>query len=1539
MMSKVFAYLDHIFRMVRPRRLLYMAIDGVAPRAKMNQQRSRRFRSALEAEKLRAEAAAKGEPEAAGDPFDSNCITPGTPFMARLSEHLKFYVLKKQTEDPLWQKATVILSGHEVRGEGEHKIMEHIRWARGEPGWDPNQTHCLYGLDADLIMLALVTHEPHFCLLREVVKFGAGANSGQPSRETLQNPTDDGFLLLHVGLLREYLDAEFRGIADALPFPYDCERVVDDFVLLCMLVGNDFLPPLPTLDIAEGALNTLFSTYRELLPTLGGYVSGDDGGGTFDAKRLEVILERMGEMEAKVLADRSRDAAANEERQARRASGGRGFGGRGAKNGEKGAAGSGAGSRVSEADARFKKAMAALANGAGADDAVAAAAAPDAPLEPEKETSSGISADPTMMSAAKREMFEEGGGGIEGWKEMYYREKLGLKIGEAPPLRELRQAYFEGLSWVLQYYYRGVASWTWYYPFHYAPMASDLADGLGSLTAEFDYGVPFRPFEQLLAVQPPQSSALLPEPFRWLMTAPHSPLAAFFPDELKVDFEGKRNDWEGVVLLPFLDEHLLKQCIASVPASKLTDAQIARNKPGPLVVFRHAPEGTGDVASTLPRAFPGLHPCRSQALESMPPGEFPKDRKCFGGLDCLLPNVQLGVKRPPGFPTMHTLKSRGELKNAGVNVFGAASKKESLVVRVDKRGDSGLLSLLREEEDGGDPNDTTSASSFAHLVGRRVHVGWPYLREASVTAVSDRREKIVTSGRRVAHGASEWGASAQKTSQTLLVTKGVDCGAVAVTIHVRTCEGLVRHPDGSLQKRFGKTEDAVPAQLVLAADPNPSPRLAERPALAAASDESSAAGGFRAGDAALFLGRSHFGAAATVVGSDARGLEVSVEPAAPCTGVGRRILQGVQGGRYEHLGAVARKVGLSPRALSQLTGPLWISPTKNAGRHDRVDLGLNLKSVAKGLCVADYSRPGKDGAGWEFSQLTIKLLQDYKKHHGWVFHALMADPENGFEGLELDVALKHVPESERLPALKACKAWIKATPAARRPLVSKFSKVASEAAIKALHATLGGSLGADSKASLSTTLEAVSPLLLMRPVSRGETLDLYAGGDFDLGDRVAAVGDGGSPPFGTRGYVVATHGEACEVLFDHEFVGGTDLHGVLPDKRGALVPGAELVNLSHPPAMPLLGDAAPDRVVADKKGKGHQGRLGREERAEEGKRGRQSRRPEGHPGDGRGAAPGKSGPACWAGGNAEHARARLARLRRRRRPRPRERRRGGPPLARAWKTHARRDRRVPPDGARRPARAGHRRHARGSQPQEHADGRRRRRRRRRRARRARREGRRVARRPRAEDVRRGCLGARRARSGRPRGVLDDARRGGARGGETSSAAGHSEGSEGSESRGGREARSPTQGRRAGGGARVPRAARGGRRRDAYRRPDAGHERKAARSAGPRAHQPGGARVFDGVVGALRVERGPARVLGGAAETAPRRGGPNHRDRRGGEEEPTRAREEGVVGTVTRGTNDGRHDRSRNHHIRTSVFFDSQHAYNNITASTRAPRCF
>lgn len=95
--------------------------------------------------------------------------------MARLSEQLKYFVNKKMTEDADWAGVEVVLSGHEVPGEGEHKIMEYIRHAKAQPGYNANTRHCLYGLDADLIMLGLLSHDPHFCLLREEVKFGPAA--------------------------------------------------------------------------------------------------------------------------------------------------------------------------------------------------------------------------------------------------------------------------------------------------------------------------------------------------------------------------------------------------------------------------------------------------------------------------------------------------------------------------------------------------------------------------------------------------------------------------------------------------------------------------------------------------------------------------------------------------------------------------------------------------------------------------------------------------------------------------------------------------------------------------------------------------------------------------------------------------------------------------------------------------------------------------------------------------------------------------------------------------------------------------------------------------------------------------------------------------------------------------------------------------------------------------------------------------------------------------------------------------------------------
>lgn len=79
---------------------------------------------------------------------------------------------------------------------------------------------------------------------------------------------------------------------------------------------------------------------------------------------------------------------------------------------------------------------------------------------------------------------------------------------------KLREVYFcQGINWVLEYYYRGVASWTWFYPHHFSPMISDMVN-ISDFQVVFEHGKPFLPFQQLLSVLPAASCKLLPAPYQ-----------------------------------------------------------------------------------------------------------------------------------------------------------------------------------------------------------------------------------------------------------------------------------------------------------------------------------------------------------------------------------------------------------------------------------------------------------------------------------------------------------------------------------------------------------------------------------------------------------------------------------------------------------------------------------------------------------------------------------------------------------------------------------------------------------------------------------------------------------------------------------------------------------------------------------------------------------------------------------------------------------------------------------------------------------------
>lgn len=78
--------------------------------------------------------------------WDSNAITPGTPFMDLLAQSLRYWVVQKMNTDPGWKDIEVIISDASVPGEGEHKIMDFIRRQRTNPGYDANTNHVIYGL-------------------------------------------------------------------------------------------------------------------------------------------------------------------------------------------------------------------------------------------------------------------------------------------------------------------------------------------------------------------------------------------------------------------------------------------------------------------------------------------------------------------------------------------------------------------------------------------------------------------------------------------------------------------------------------------------------------------------------------------------------------------------------------------------------------------------------------------------------------------------------------------------------------------------------------------------------------------------------------------------------------------------------------------------------------------------------------------------------------------------------------------------------------------------------------------------------------------------------------------------------------------------------------------------------------------------------------------------------------------------------------------------------------------------------------------------
>jgi 5'-3' exonuclease len=229
-------YTRYIVNVVKPK-YLYIMIDGVAPRAKINQQRERRFKSHFF-------KTLTTDQDHNHVNWNSNKITPGTVFMDKLTDCLSKF--KHELIEQCCLK-NVIVSDSNENGEGEHKMMKVISDIS-----DLCQNKiCIYGLDADLLMLSLINKGCDNIILVRDNTFN-----------TKLVESDRVYTYVDIKRLRSYICKDLR---IELHSEITNDNLIYDYIFLCFLLGNDFLENIPSLKIKEGGINVLIKYYTLIM--------------------------------------------------------------------------------------------------------------------------------------------------------------------------------------------------------------------------------------------------------------------------------------------------------------------------------------------------------------------------------------------------------------------------------------------------------------------------------------------------------------------------------------------------------------------------------------------------------------------------------------------------------------------------------------------------------------------------------------------------------------------------------------------------------------------------------------------------------------------------------------------------------------------------------------------------------------------------------------------------------------------------------------------------------------------------------------------------------------------------------------------------------------------------------------------------------------------------------------------------------------------------------------------------------------------------
>lgn len=260
---------------VHPDNILYITFDGVAPFAKMEQQRVRRYK-AWHSSTLNISGGSQTKK------WNTASITPGTTFMKTLSQRIKFFF---ENNEKMYGLKKIIVSGSDIPGEGEHKMFQYMR-----DNIQPNDNILVYGLDSDLIMLSVF----HVGLCNNIFVF-------RESPEFSKNIIGSEFkskelLFLDIDILCSSILNEMGCISVALE-----KHRIYDYLFICFFLGNDFLPHFPCLNIRSSGIQILMETYKKYIGNFSDRCFISKKTGKIQWKFVELFVSEISKMEHEMI--------------------------------------------------------------------------------------------------------------------------------------------------------------------------------------------------------------------------------------------------------------------------------------------------------------------------------------------------------------------------------------------------------------------------------------------------------------------------------------------------------------------------------------------------------------------------------------------------------------------------------------------------------------------------------------------------------------------------------------------------------------------------------------------------------------------------------------------------------------------------------------------------------------------------------------------------------------------------------------------------------------------------------------------------------------------------------------------------------------------------------------------------------------------------------------------------------------------------------------------------------------------------------------